>query len=217
LSFALASRPAESGGAESLFATAKLAILRGSGITPPTDHLMPPDATPAPADPLLALYIERRANLLRFFAARTGSAAAAEDLLQELYLKLAARGPEVTADSPAALVYRIALNLMVDRARGDARAAARDAAWRQTAHASLGDEDLAGEVPPDEAVASRQRLRQLVAAVDELPPQMRRAFRLHKLEGLSHAQTAQSMGISVKSVEKHISAALKALTAKLAP
>jgi RNA polymerase sigma-70 factor (ECF subfamily) len=44
---------------------------------------------------------------------------------------------------------------------------------------------------------------------------MQRAFRLHKLQGLSHAQTAQVMAISVKSVEKHISAALKNLTARL--
>jgi RNA polymerase sigma-70 factor (ECF subfamily) len=64
-------------------------------------------------------------------------------------------------------------------------------------------------------VASRQRLRQLVEAAADLPPQMQRAFRLHKLEGLSHAETARLMGISVKSVEKHISAALKSLTARL--
>jgi DNA-directed RNA polymerase specialized sigma24 family protein len=44
---------------------------------------------------------------------------------------------------------------------------------------------------------------------------MQRAFTLHKLDGLSHAQTAQVMGLSVKSVEKHISAALARLAAKL--
>ena len=38
-------------------------------------------------DPLLADYLERRANLVRFLAARAGSLAAAEDLAQELYLK----------------------------------------------------------------------------------------------------------------------------------
>ena len=57
--------------------------------------------------------------------------------------------------------------------------------------------------------------RRAVEAAADLPPQMQRAFRLHKLEGLSHAETAQAMGISVKSVEKHISAALRTLTARL--
>jgi RNA polymerase sigma factor (sigma-70 family) len=166
-------------------------------------------------DPLVQAYLQRRANLVRFFAARTGSPAAAEDLAQELYLKLAARPPGETAENPQALIYRIALNLMVDRTRGEARAAARDAQWRGAHRTSLAGEDIAEEPPADEATASRQRLRQLVEAVAELPPQMQRAFSLHKLEGLSHAETAQAMGISVKSVEKHISAALKNLTARL--
>lgn len=169
----------------------------------------------APTDPLLEIYLERRANLVRYFAARTGSTAVAEDLAQELYVKLAGRDPAVTAENPVALIYRIATNVMLDRARGEARSAARDAEWRRVAHASIGDVDIADEAAADEAVASRQRLRQLVEAVAELPPQMQRAFRLHKLEGKSHAETARVMGLSVKSVEKHISAALKALTARL--
>lgn len=168
-----------------------------------------------PTDPLLEIYLERRANLVRFFAARVGSAAVAEDLAQELYVKLATRDPAVTAENPVALIYRIATNVMLDRARGEARSVARDAAWRLVAHDSLGADDVAADAPADEAVASRQRLRQLVEAVADLPPQMQRAFRLHKLEGKSHADTARVMGISVKSVEKHISAALKALTARL--
>lgn len=175
----------------------------------------PEPASVGPADPLLEIYLERRANLVRFFAARCGSRIIAEDLAQELYVKLATRDPAVTAENPVGLIYRIATNVMLDRARGEARAGARDAAWRRVAHASMGGEDVAEEIPADEAVASRQRLRQLVEAVAELPPQMQRAFRLHKLDGRTHAETAQVMGLSVKSVEKHISAALKALTARL--
>ena len=168
-------------------------------------------------DPLLAAYLERRANLVRFLAARAGSLAAAEDLAQELYLKLAARERTQEVGNPTALLYRMALNLMLDRARGEARANARDTAWRQTAHTQVAGVDVVDEPPADEAVAAAQRLRQLVAAVQELPPQAGRAFRLHKLDGLSHAETARAMGLSVKAVEKHVSAALKALTAKLAP
>jgi len=169
----------------------------------------------AAGDPLLEAYLERRPNLVRFFAARTGSPAAAEDLAQELYLKLATRDPATPADNPAAVLYRAALNLILDRARAETRSAVRESAWRESTHIRLGGEDVADLPPADEAVASRQRLAQLVEAVSALPPQMQRAFRLHKLDGLSHAQTAQAMGISVKSVEKHISAALKALVAKV--
>lgn len=168
-------------------------------------------------DPLLALYLNRRANLVRFLAARAGSAAAAEDLAQELYLKLATRDRSAPVANPMALLYRMALNLMLDRARGESRAAARDTAWRQVAHTELGGVEVADDPPADEAAASAQRLRLLVAAVQDLPPQAGRAFRLHKLEGLSHAETARAMGLSVKAVEKHVSAALKALTARLAP
>jgi RNA polymerase sigma-70 factor (ECF subfamily) len=166
-------------------------------------------------DPLLAAYLERRPSLVRFLAARAGSQAVAEDLAQELYLKLATRDRAAEVGNPAALLYRMALNLMLDRARGENRAAARDTAWRQVARTELGGVDVADEPPADEAAASAQRLRQLVAAVQDLPPQAGRAFRLHKLQGLSHAETARVMGLSVKAVEKHVSAALKALTARL--
>ena len=169
-----------------------------------------------PTDSLLEIYLERRANLVRFFAARTGSVSRGEDLAQELYIKLASRDlSAITVENPVALIYRVATNVMLDHARGDARTVARDAAWRRLSHVSVGGVDIAIEPAADDAAASRQRLRQLVDAVAELPPQMQRAFRLHKLEGRSHAETARVMGLSVKSVEKHISAALKSLTLRL--
>lgn len=173
-------------------------------------------APPDTDDPLLAAYLGRRANLVRFLAARAGSIAVAEDLVQELYLKVAGRDRAGEVGNPVALLYRMALNLMLDRARGEARSAARDTAWRQVARTAVGGVDIADEPPADEAAASAQRLRQLVAAVQDLPPQAGRAFRLHKLEGLSHAETARAMGLSVKAVEKHVSAALKVLSVKLA-
>ena len=79
----------------------------------------------------------------------------------------------------------------------------------------MGGEDISDSPAADEAAISAERLRKLLEAVSLLPPQMGRAFRLHKLENFSHAETAKAMNISVKSVEKHISAALKTLTARL--
>jgi RNA polymerase sigma-70 factor (ECF subfamily) len=160
-------------------------------------------------------YFEKRANLIRFFAARGASPEAAEDLVQELYLKIAGHQEPEAVRAPVALLYRIAVNLMLDAARSVQRTQRRETAWRGETRVSVGGDEVSPEPPADETMISRERLRRLVEAAAELPPQMGRAFRLHKLEGLSHAQTAQTMGVSVKAVEKHISAALKALTAKL--
>ena len=63
--------------------------------------------------------------------------------------------------------------------------------------------------------AAPEKWRALVEAVDDLPEKTRHAFQLHKLEGLSHAETARRMGISTSTVEKHISSALKTLTRRL--
>lgn len=166
---------------------------------------------------LLRAYFEKRANLVRFFAARTGSLETAEDLAQDLYLKLAAREETVDAWAPVGLLYRIATNLMLDTARSAQRSAQREAGWRRVARTDLGGAEIDDGPPADEVIVSRQRLGQLVEAVADLPPQMGRAFRLHKLEGLSQIQTAQAMGVSVKAVEKHISTALKALIRRLQP
>ena len=53
-----------------------------------------------------------------------------------------------------------------------------------------------------------QYLEQLKAVLAELSPRRREALMLHRFEGLSQAQIAERMGISVSMVEKHIAFAL---------
>ena len=65
------------------------------------------------------------------------------------------------------------------------------------------------------AVAASEPLVHLAKSVDTLPRRRRRAFRLHKLEGYSQAETALVMGITVSAVEKHIVSALNRLLEKV--
>lgn len=163
--------------------------------------------------PLIAAYLRKRADLVRFFTLRTGSAAAGEDVVQDLYVKLTETETPADLRSPEAFLYRMGSNLMLDRAKAQRRAAARDHAWSQTGVGD-GPEPIAREPPADEAVASRQRLQRLLAALDRLPPQVASAFRLHKFDGLSHGEVATRMGVSRSSVEKYIMTALKTLSAE---
>jgi RNA polymerase sigma-70 factor (ECF subfamily) len=54
-----------------------------------------------------------------------------------------------------------------------------------------------------------QRLEMLQRALAELSPLCRESFLLRKIEGLSHPEIAQQLGISKALVEKHIVNAMK--------
>jgi RNA polymerase sigma factor (sigma-70 family) len=165
--------------------------------------------------PLVAAYFERRQSLVRAFTAKLRSASQAEDLIQDLYLKVAAADPDQPVDDSSALLFRMANNLMLDRLRSARRAAVRDQAWSDVEIDAAGGEAASREPSAETTVSDRQSLRQLLDAVENLPPRTRRAFELHKLDGLSYGQTAQTMGTSPKTVEKQISAALARLVAVL--
>jgi RNA polymerase sigma-70 factor (ECF subfamily) len=166
-------------------------------------------------NPLTRAFFERREALLLFLASRTRSMAMAEDLVQDLYVKLTASPPQGEVKSPQALLYRMAVNMMTDQMRSRQRSARRDGEWREATHDRIGGEDVVREPAADEVLLQKERMRLLAVAVAELPPQMQRAFRLHKLEGKSQAETAEIMGVSRKMVEQHIQAAVRNLTQRL--
>lgn len=167
--------------------------------------------THGPTSPLLAAYLERRDDLKRYFTLRLGSAEAAEDLVQDIYFKVSTGGAVGDIGNPAAFLYRLGTNLMLDRLKQQRRATARDTGWAQMQTMAVGGEAAVDAPAADETLVQRQRLTRMLAALDELPPACRRAFRLHKLDGLSHAETAAAMGVSKSTIEKHIGAALKHL------
>lgn len=156
-------------------------------------------------------YIERTAEMRRFFQARLGPSADVEDLVQELYLKVRAVPAAEDVLNPPAYLYRLAHNLMLDRLRAQRRSGSRDAEWRRSNQASIGSLDVVDTPDAESAVIARQRLQKLVAALETLAPATQRAFRLHKFDGLSQAETAERMGVSRSAVEKHIALALKHL------
>lgn len=165
-------------------------------------------------NPLIATYLARRPQLLSYFRARLRSEAAAEDLVQDIYVRISDLDP-AAIDNPAAYLYRLGSNLMLDRIRQQRRAERREADWQDGQTERLGGEEVAQEPAPDMAIEAKDRLERILQAVNALPPAVQEAFRLHKLEGLTHAETAAAMGVSRSSVEKYIMTSLQRIIAKV--
>jgi len=161
---------------------------------------------------LLEAYLSRRADLKRFLAIRLGSEEEAEDVVQELFLKIErSTGIDANVRSPAAYLFTMALNLSRSYRRERLRARRRDGQWVETNNVMAGPDAIADAPSADSVYDAKQRIEQVAAALEKLSPQCRNVFRLHKFEGLSHAEVAARLGISRSTVEKHMTTALKAL------
>ena len=166
---------------------------------------------------LVSLFGAHRAELLRFLAARCGNRDAAEDLLQDMWIKLSSlnAGPIATG---RAYLFRMANTLVLDQLRTRQRAMRRDRGWLEAE--GTGDEmpeDRPDPTEPaDEQIARRQEAELLEQAIATLPPGAQRALRLHRFEGYGQAEVAQIMGISRSGVEKHLAVAMKHLRNALA-
>lgn len=147
------------------------------------------------------------AGLLRFLARKVGPDEAG-DLLQETFLRAAASRRTEPILQPAAFLRRVAANLLVDRARRHVRVGA--------VFVPLLDEHDAPVAPQqEEGLAEADLLGLYEAVVDAMPPQMRRVFLMSRVEGLSHREIGERLGISRSAVEQHMMKALRRLMAAL--
>jgi RNA polymerase sigma-70 factor (ECF subfamily) len=136
---------------------------------------------------------------------KTGDVELADDVVQEVFLKLWANRATVRDDTVKALLYTIATNTIKNhykhqqvvyrferQGRGDERADAADTNVRQ--------EELN---------------RQLQDALAAIPEKARDVFLMNRIEGLSYTEIAQRLNLSVKAIEKRMSEALAVLRSRI--
>lgn len=141
-------------------------------------------------------------ELRRFLRYRAGDDAAADDLLQEIFLR-ALRQPNGLCgiDNPRAWLFHAGRNLLIDRLR------------LAKADVPLPD-DLADE--PGQTAAPVDDLSQCVPRVlAELSPQDREAIRLCDIEGLSRQAYADRLGLSLPAAKARLLRARQRLRARL--
>lgn len=135
-------------------------------------------------------------------------------MFQELFLRLERMAASDIAN-PTAYLYQTALNLARDHRRQQGRSRVRDGHWREATQVMVAAEPVETRPSAEEAYGARQKLDRVVRALEELSLPCRRVFVMHKFDGLTHAEIMARLGISRKTVEKHMTTALKLLTQRL--
>lgn len=103
-------------------------------------------------------------------------------------------------------LYRVAHNLTIDHLRK-----------RDTKEMKISLEEINAIDLTEEAIDTSERDARLWIAIGKLPDRCRQIFLMSKRDGLSHAEIAEELDISTKTVENQITRAFKSLREVLEP
>jgi RNA polymerase sigma-70 factor (ECF subfamily) len=161
-----------------------------------------PDALGAPGDWTPPSWEEivrtHSARVYRLAYRLTGNQHDAEDLTQEVFVRVFRSLSTYTPGTFEGWLHRITTNLFLDMVRRRARI--RFEGMADDAH-----ERLPGKEPsPQQLVDDRSFDGDVQAALDELPPDFRAAVVLCDIEGLSYEEIAATLGVKLGTVRSRI-------------
>ena len=149
------------------------------------------------SDILRTLSDRYRAPLMAFFSRRTGGYEEAEDLAQDVLLRVLQRKDLNDVEQPDAFIFKTARNLLQDRAK---RARVVE---KNQVELEIREEATEG-LSPERVIQGKQELSRALSALDQLKDKTRAIFILSRLEGMKYREIAELYGISVSAVEKHL-------------
>ncbi|HEY8155230.1 MAG TPA: sigma-70 family RNA polymerase sigma factor [Myxococcota bacterium] len=158
-----------------------------------------------------ALFSRWAAPLLRYLQRMLRDAAGAEELVQEVFLRVHGARQRYQPEARfSTWLYRIATNLALNELRRPRR---------REPHASWGEPDgpeLAGEGSAAEDALDAKRLAARVEReLARLPERQRAALCLSAVEGLSYAEVAEALEISESAVKALVHRARTALAVRI--
>lgn len=170
----------------------------------PSDHAIEP------------LYERYRRPLLAFFK-RSSPHEDAEDLTQDVFVRLARHTDPTAIARPSAYIFQIASNLLRDaRRQSRARAASGHVNLDTVAAEQHLPQALIEEIHPERVLLGKRTAADFAAALSALPERTRDIFLLYRLDRMRQKDIATTLGVSVSSVEKHLTKAIALLTKAMA-
>lgn len=169
-----------------------------------TDNVLMAEVSRGRVAQLAVLFERHHRPLFRYFLAMNRDRAAAEDLVQEVFLRmLRYRTTYDPGQSFAAWMYRIARNAGVDVARKHRGEVVEIEDYAGAAVAAGPD--------PEEGAVRGQDLELLHRALDQLPREKREVLVLSRFQGMKYEEIAGVLGCEVGTVKVRVYRAMRAL------
>lgn len=144
-------------------------------------------------------------SLVRFLSRKLSDPEEARDIAQDAFHNMMQVEGAEDFDHARAYLFQTASNLALNRMRKRQR---QQNYLRSEEHVAETSEE--GTIAsPERAAAAREQLKQVEAALDELPDKCRRAFLMHRARHMTYPQIADELGVSVSTVEKYMITALQ--------
>jgi RNA polymerase sigma-70 factor (family 1) len=136
---------------------------------------------------------------------KTGDVDLADDIVQEVFLKLWSNRHGVKDDTVKSLLYTIASNTIKNHFK------------HQKVVYNFQKQDQANETSDeaDSDLRQEELNRKLQDALAEIPEKSREVFLMNRIEGLTYTDIADRLGLSVKAIEKRMSEALSILRSRI--
>lgn len=128
------------------------------------------------------------------------------DLRQEAYARVYQAARKSKPREPRAFLFATARHLMTDRVRRERTVAIYPCA--DTEVFCL----LVDELSPEQQASAASDLKHLLRALGRLPPRNREVLWRRRVQEQSQREVAEQLGISEKTVEKHLSVGTRKLT-----
>ncbi len=160
-------------------------------------------------DRLDRLFRAEAPRIVRFFERRSIDADEARDLTHEVFVRVAGIETGTRLRNPAAYIQRVARNLLFDRSR-------RNAVPSSPVHVELAHAD-AVPTPPrqSEAIEYEETYAAYLRALAGLSARTREVFLLQRRDGYTYREIGVRLGISIGTVEYHMTRALLHLASAL--
>ena len=147
-------------------------------------------------------YAQHRGEIVDFIALRIADACEAEDMVQDLFIRLLRGHQLITPITLPCLTYTMARHCIADYYR-------RRRVREEFEHYLIKNTDSIGEI--ESIISARMLMERMERTLARLPEACGRIYRLHIYDGLKVSDIAQQLALPYKQVENRLGQARKAV------